>query len=103
GFWMGKFEVTQGLWEKTVGAFPGLRSAGSGDDFPVYNVTFAEAESFCAVLSKKLALPAGWEIRLPTEAQWEYACRAGTTTATSFGNSLSSTQANFEGEPYNGG
>ena len=77
-----------------------------GDDFPVGNVNFAEAETFCRRLTERAresgALPEGWEFRLPTEAQWEYACRAGTTTATAFGDTLSSKQANFKGKPYNG-
>jgi formylglycine-generating enzyme required for sulfatase activity len=76
------------------------------DRLPVGNVNFAEAEAFCRALTKRShasgELPAGWEFRLPTEAQWEYACRAGTTTATAFGDQLSSKQANFQGKPYNG-
>jgi formylglycine-generating enzyme required for sulfatase activity len=106
GFWTGKYEVTQGQWKRVVGQFPGELTAGEGDDFPVYAVNFAEAESFCGRLTGRARasgeLPQPWEFRLPTEAQWEYACRAGTTTATSFGDKLSSKQANFQGKPYNG-
>jgi formylglycine-generating enzyme len=106
GFWIGKYEATQGQWKRIVGEFPGKLTAGEGDDFPVYDVTFAQVLEFCAKLTELARasgdLPMQWEIRLPTEAQWEYACRAGTTTATSFGDKLSSKQANFEGEPYNG-
>jgi formylglycine-generating enzyme required for sulfatase activity len=106
GFWVGKYEVTQGQWRRVVGAFPGKLTAGAGDDFPVYDITFAEAEGFCRTLTEKAraagALPPAWEFCLPTEAQWEYACRAGTTTATAFDDRLSSQQANFQGKPYNG-
>jgi len=106
GFWAGKYEVTQGQWRRVVGAFPGQFTAGEGDDFPVYTVNFAEAEGFCRKLTDRAhasgELPRDWEFRLPTEAQWEYACRAGTTTATPFGDKLSSTHANFQGKPYNG-
>jgi len=106
GFWIGKFEVTQGEWQRVVGKFPGERNAGAGDAFPAYTVNFAEAEGFCRNLTEQAraagGLPDGWEIRLPTDAQWEYACRAGTTTATAFGDKLSSRQANFQGRPYNG-
>ncbi len=109
GFWMAKYEATQGEWKRVVGKLPGELTAElpAGDDYPVGNVNFAEAEAFCAKLTElahqSKELPADWEFRLPTEAQWEYACRAGTTTATSFGSSLSSKQANFQGKPYNGG
>ena len=109
GFWMAKYETTQGLWQRVAGALPGplTKELPAGDDLPVGNVNFAETEDFCRRLTERSRksgeLPDDWEFRLPTEAQWEYACRAGTTTATSFGDSLSSTQANFKGKPYNGG
>jgi len=109
GFWVGKFEVTQADWRRIVGELPGRPTAElpAGDDLPVGDVTYIQAEDFCRRLTELAIeageLPAGWEFRLPTEAQWEYACRAGTTTATAFGDSLGRTQANFQGEPYNGG
>jgi len=109
GFWIAKFEATQGQWKRIVGELPGELTAElpAGDDYPVGNVNFAEAEAFCTKLTELAhragELPDEWEFRLPTEAPWEYACRAGTTTATAFGDSLSSTQANFKGKPYNGG
>jgi formylglycine-generating enzyme len=106
GFWIGKFEVTQGQWTKFVGPLREEPTAGAGDEFPMYAINFAEAEEFCRKLTAAAhaagELHAEWEFRLPTEAQWEYACRAGTTTATSLGDRLSSRQANFQGQPYNG-
>ena len=98
GFWLGKYEVTQAQWKKVVGANP---SGFKGASRPVEKVSWKDAIKFCEKLTQmeKSAgrLPEGWAYTLPTEAQWEYACRAGTTTATSFGNRLSSRQANFNG------
>ena len=106
GFWMAKFEATQGQWKKVMGKLPGelTTELPEGNEYPVGNVNFAEVEAYCQKLTElghQLgSLPKEWEFRLPTEAQWEYACRAGTTTATSFGDSISSKQANFKGKPY---
>jgi formylglycine-generating enzyme len=107
GFWTARYETTQGLWKRVMGPLPGELTAElpEGDDLPVGNVNFAEAERFCSALTELAQssgdLPDSWEFRLPTEAQWEYAARAGTTTATAFGNSLTSYQANFKGKSYN--
>ena len=110
GFWTAKFEATQGQWKRVVGEFPGkppTAEFGEGDDVPVYWVSFNDAETFCRKLTERAsradALPKGWEFRLPTEAQWEYSCRAGTVAATAFGDQLGRHQANFKGEPVNGG
>jgi formylglycine-generating enzyme required for sulfatase activity len=74
-----------------------------GDDVPAYWISFTEAEAFCAEATRRATrsgtLPGGWEFRLPTEAQWEYACRAGTTTLSAFGSTLDLHQANFAENP----
>jgi sulfatase modifying factor 1 len=108
GFWMAKYETTQGVWKRVAGALPGELTAElpAGDALPVGNVNFAETEAFCRRLTEWTrqsgSLPKDWEFRLPTEAQWEYACRGGTTTATAFGEGLNRNQANFRGTSYNG-
>jgi formylglycine-generating enzyme required for sulfatase activity/tRNA A-37 threonylcarbamoyl transferase component Bud32 len=87
GFWMGKYEVTQDEWQRVMGTTPSHFHGAK--TLPVENITWAEATSFAARLTRQEqasgSLPACWEFRLPTEAQWEHACRAGTTTAYSFG------------------
>lgn len=106
GFFLGKYEVTQREYLAVMGNNP---SYFTGDlNRPVERVSWGDAVAYCEKLTQQERaagrLPEGYEYRLPTEAQWEYACRAGTTTATAFGNSLSSVQANFDGDyPYNGG
>ncbi|MCI0743191.1 MAG: formylglycine-generating enzyme family protein [Gemmataceae bacterium] len=103
-FYFGVFEVTQAEYEKVAGANPAFFSAknGGGPDHPIEQVHWTKAVEFCTRLS---ALPAekkaGRIYRLPTEAEWEYACRAGAMTVFHFGDALSSKQANFNGEhPY---
>ena len=82
GFWLGKYEVTQAQYKAVMGSNP-AKNYGVGDNYPVYYVTWHDATNFCAKLNaqEKAAgrLPNGYEYTLPTEAQWEYACRAGTT------------------------
>ncbi len=108
GFWTGKYELTQRQWKNIEGMLPGelTNQLPEANDYPVGNVNFPETEAFCKKLTNLAhqsgELPSNWEFRLPTEAQWEYACRAGTTTATAFGNKLNRLQANFQGKSYNG-
>jgi len=90
GYWLGKYEVTQAQYEAVMGTNP---SYFKGADFPVEKVSWYNAMDFCAKLTdiERAAgrLPEGYEYTLPTEAQWEYACRAETTTALNSGKNLS--------------
>ncbi|WP_144984026.1 formylglycine-generating enzyme family protein [Gimesia aquarii] len=106
-FFIGRYEVTQGEWKRVMGPILRQRTVGAGDRFPVYQINHTEAAEFCRKLTQldreAGKLPKGYEYRLPTDAEWEFACRAGTLTATYFGDKLSSKQANFDGgRPYNG-
>lgn len=93
-FYIGKYEVTQSQWRAVTGTNP---SEFRADDRPVDRISWNDAVEFCRRLSRMT----GREYRLPSEAEWEYACRGGTTTTFAFGNSLSSAQANFDGNsPY---
>lgn len=105
-FYMGKFEVTQAQWQ-AVASLPKIKldlnpspSNFEGVDRPIQNVSWDEAQEFCARLSKKT----GRKWRLPSEAEWEYACRAGTTTPFYYGENITSDLANYDGQaPYGNG
>jgi formylglycine-generating enzyme required for sulfatase activity len=83
GFWLGKTEVTQGQYETITGGNPSAFTS-AGKDAPVERVSWLEAIAFCKKLNERERaagrLPVGYTYTLPTEAQWEYAYRAGTTS-----------------------
>ncbi|MBI1763261.1 MAG: formylglycine-generating enzyme family protein [Acidobacteria bacterium] len=95
-FAIGKYEITQAQWQAVTGNNP---SNFKGANRPVEQVSWNDVTEFC----QKLSQLTGKTYRLPTEAEWEYAARAGTNTPFAFGSLLSSTQANFDGNyPYGG-
>jgi formylglycine-generating enzyme required for sulfatase activity len=127
GFYMGKYEVTQKEYQEIMGTNP---SEYKGDNLPVENVSWYDAVEYCNMRSQKEGLTPAYIInknlrdpnnecrddtvkwivkwrknadgyRLPTEAEWEYACRAGTTTPFNTGNNITTSQANYNGSPYN--
>jgi formylglycine-generating enzyme required for sulfatase activity len=92
-FYIGKFEVTQAQWNVIRG---NSSHSNVGDAFPADSISWGDATKWCEEMSKNT----GVTIRLPTEAEWEYACRAGASTPFAFGAVLTRAQANFtSGDP----
>ena len=96
-FLMGKYLITKGRWKAVPGELPPCRF--KGDNLPVERVSWNDAQKFCQQLSQRM----GRNYQLPSETQWEYACRAGASTPLRFGETLTVEVANFNGEYTFGG
>lgn len=97
-FWIAETEISQGDWMRIMKVNP---SHFARDTLPVEQVSWEDARRFCVLLTEHVngggGVPEGYVFRLPTEAEWEYACRAGTSTPFSFGDCLQKEDANYDG------
>jgi formylglycine-generating enzyme required for sulfatase activity len=105
-FYLGRYLITQAQWRVVAGyeviniELPIDPSEFKGDNLPVENIRWADAQEFC----QRISVKTGKNYRLPSEAEWEYACRAGTVTPFYFGETISSELANYDGsKTYNNG
>jgi len=97
GFWIAQTPVTQSQFAAVVRENP---SHFRGETLPVDSVSWGDAQNFVNMVSDSAEIPKGFHLELPTEAQWEYACRAGTQSVFGFGDSLTSVEANFDGNHH---
>ena len=96
GYWLAKYEITQGQWEKVMGNNPSAFKS-CGNNCPAEQISWDDVQQFI----KKINTQGNGKFRLPTEAEWEYAARAGTRTPFSFGNNITPKQVNYDGNyPY---
>lgn len=96
-FYLGKFPVTQAQWFALMNNLPQISEEFNGDNLPIVNVYLEKALEFC----HKLSNLTNRKFRLPSEAEWEYACRAGTNTPFAFGKTITTDLANFDGtQPF---
>ena len=94
GFWMAETTATQALWQAVMGENP---SHFKGDNLPVEQVSWDDTQAFITKLNQ---VHPDLNVCLPTEEQWEYACRAGTTTPFSFGDNVTPEQVNYDGNYF---
>ncbi|MBQ9872834.1 MAG: formylglycine-generating enzyme family protein [Thermoguttaceae bacterium] len=94
GFWLMETELTQKQWTAIMGENP---SRFEGDELPAERISWDDCQELIRKLNAASSKPAGWRFDLPTEAQWEYACRAGTETPFSWGSALNGDKANCAG------
>ena len=94
GFWISKYEVTQAEWEAVMGENPS-HMRNQGPNRPVDSVSWNDVQDFLAALNEDN----GEHFRLPNEAEWEYACRAGSTTEYAFGNDPGDFSSDYPGFP----
>ncbi len=90
-FYMGKYPITQRQWKAIMSTNP---ASFKGENHPIERITWYDAIDFCSKLSEKT----GQTYRLPSEAEWEYACRAGTTEPFHFGETITADLANYNGQ-----